>query len=143
MFVTSAVLAIALTIPAQHSSVGRAAAGHNNTNTTSRSGSTVKGHNYMPTSAYAYGYTPLLYGNGYGSYGYNPYGYGSYGYNPYGYGSYGYGSYGYGYAMGYPYLVKPLRWRHGEPQRHGGQSWRASVRHTGGRRGQTKGDRSH
>ena len=66
MFVTSAVLAIALTIPTQHSSGGRAAAGHNNTNTTSRSGPTVKGHNYMPTSAYAYGYNPLLYGNGYG-----------------------------------------------------------------------------
>jgi len=99
MFVRSAVLAIALTIPAQHSSGGLAAAGHNNTNTSSRSGSTVKGHNYMPTSAYAYGYNPLLYGNSYGSYGYNGYGYGSYGYN----GSYGYGM-GYPY-IGYPYLV--------------------------------------
>ncbi len=93
MFVTSAVLAIALTIPAQHSSGGRAAAGHNTATTSSRSGSTVKGHNYMPTSAYAYGYNPLLYG----------YGYGSYGYNPYGYGSSGYGM-GYPY-IGYPYLV--------------------------------------
>jgi hypothetical protein len=118
MFVTSAVLAIALTIPAQHSSGGRAAAGHNNTNTNSGSGSTFKGHNYMPTSAYAYGYNPMLYGNGYGSYGYN-------GYGSYGYGSYGYNGYGMGYPyMGYPYLVSSyvggMGNRNGMVASHGG-----------------------
>ena len=122
MFATSAILALALTMPAQHSSGGRAHTGHKGSNTTAHSSSTVKGQNgtQSNSSGSGYGNASMLYGSGYGNsyggYGYNPMlygnmnGYGGYGYNPMlygnmngygGYGGYGYNPMLYGNALGY------------------------------------------
>lgn len=80
MFVTSTVLAIALSLPAQFGRNGPTVSGRNSTHGAAARNYGTTGYSYNPYMMNGFGYNPYMMN----AYGYNPFMMG-YGYNPYGY----------------------------------------------------------